>query len=605
MRILGISAFYHDSAAALLEDGRIVAAVQEERFTRVKHDARFPLEAVRHCLAQAGGPPDAVVYYEKPLLKFERILSSSFATAPRGFRGLATALPLWLRHKLWIPLEIEKALEAAGCSQVPPIRFCGHHESHAASAFFPSPFESAAILTLDGVGEWSTATQGLGNGNALRLLRELRYPHSPGLLYSAFTHHCGFRVNSGEYKLMGLAPYGQPRHVGQILEELLDLREDGSFRLNLRHFAFHEGERMTAPSFARLFGIPARRPEEPLRQEHCDLARSVQEVIEQIVLRMARSLHRETGETRLCLAGGVALNCVANGRLLREGPFRELWVQPAAGDAGGALGAALAYHHAQAGCPPRRSPGRDGMQGAFLGPDYDDGLIAAALSARSLSAEKLPDLQTAAGRVAAALTAGKVVGVLQGRAEFGPRALGARSILADPRGTHMQSQLNLKIKFRESFRPFAPVVLAEQAADYFELGADSPYMLVTAPVLEHRRRPSDGKEALLDRLQEPRSDIPAVTHVDYSARVQTVEASQNPWLHAVLSAFRRETGCAVLINTSFNVRGEPPVCSPEEALDGFLATGMDCLCLGTHFLDKATLPADRLSPAKPRHFAPD
>lgn len=605
MRILGISAFYHDSAAALVEDGRIIAAVQEERFTRIKHDAAFPLHAVRHCLERAAGQPDLVVYYEKPLLKFERILSSAFATAPRGFKGLASALPLWLRHKLWIPLEIEKALETAGCKSPPPIRFAGHHESHAASAFYPSPFESAAILTLDGVGEWSTATQGLGRNGELRLLRELRYPHSPGLLYSAFTQHCGFRVNSGEYKLMGLAPYGEARHVDTILKELMDLREDGSFRLNLRHFAFHEGERMTAPSFAGLFGIPERRSGEEPTQDHCDLARSVQAVIEEIVLRMARSLHAETGEHRLCLAGGVALNCVANGRLLREGPFSQIWIQPAAGDAGGALGAALALHHSLPDSSPRAPAGRDGMQGAFLGPDYAEAAIDHSLAARGLQAECLPDASSAARRVAKALAAGKVVGVHQGRAEFGPRALGARSILADPRVPDMQSRLNLKIKFRESFRPFAPIVLAEEATRYFDLGTQSPYMLLTAPVARQRRLPTPGATGLQERLHELRSDIPSVTHVDHSARVQTVELGTNPWLHEVLEAFRHETGCAVLINTSFNVRGEPPVCSPDEAIEGFLATGMDCLCLGTRFLDKACLPAASLPSQGARQFAPD
>ncbi len=605
MRILGISAFYHDSAAALVEDGVIVAAAQEERFTRIKHDAAFPQQAVQYCLAQAGGAPEAIVYYEKPLLKFERILRTTFAVAPGGFRAFTAAMPVWLRQKLWIPLEIERAVEAAGHPAAGRIYFATHHEAHAASAFFPSPFPRAAVLTLDGVGEWSTATMGRGHGAQLELLRELRFPHSLGLLYSAFTYYCGFRVNSGEYKLMGLAPYGEPRYRELILQHLLDLRDDGSFRLNLDYFDYLSGSRMTGARFDRLFGGPARQPAEALTQRHCDLARSIQDVTEEIVLRMARQLHRETGEENLCLAGGVALNCVANGRLLRAGPFKQIWVQPASGDAGGAVGAALAFHYAQPGATRLVDGRHDGMRGAFLGPAYDDEEIAAVLRERGIPAERLAHPAAVAQRVAERVAAGAVVGVLQGRAEFGPRALGARSILADARSPQMQSVLNLKIKFRESFRPFAPVVLAERAAEYFEMPGESPYMLFTAPVCPARRRPVETAPTLPARLAARRSDIPAVTHVDYSARVQTVAAETNPFLHAVLTAFDRLTGCPVMINTSFNVRGEPPVCHPREALDGFLHTEMDVLALGAFIVEKTRLDPARLPVGGARTFAPD
>ena len=603
MRILGLSAFYHDSAAVLLEDGVIAAAAQEERFSRVKHDASFPRGAAAWCLAQAGGPVDAVVYYEKPLLKFERILTTALAVAPRGFRAFAAAMPDWLHHKLWLPGLIEDELRQLGCARV-PLQFCGHHASHAASAFFPSPFARAAILTLDGVGEWTTTALGRGDGHRLELLRELRFPHSLGLLYSAFTHHCGFRVNSGEYKLMGLAPYGEPRFVDAILQHLVDLRDDGSFRLNLDYFGYLRGQAMTNARFAGLFG-PARAPEALLAARHCDLARSIQAVTEEIVLRLARTLHRETGEENLCLAGGVALNCVANARLLREGPFRRLWVQPAAGDAGGALGAALALHHLHHGVARAADGVHDAMRGAFLGPAYADADIAAALADRGLPAERI-EASAFPLRIAERLEAGDVVGFFHGRAEFGPRALGARSILADARSPEMQRRLNLKIKFRESFRPFAPIVLAEAASAWFDLAVPSPYMLLTAPVAAARRCPVPETGGGMERLHAVRSTIPAVTHVDDSARVQTVARDVNPALHAVLDAFARRTGCPVLVNTSFNVRGEPPVCHPRDAIEGFLATDMDCLALGPFWVEKRTLPPAFARPAsRARVFASD
>jgi carbamoyltransferase len=651
MRILGLSAYYHDSAAVLLEDGVIVAAAQEERFSRIKHDASFPRAATAWCLSQARGPVDAVVYYEKPILKFQRILETAVAVAPRGFRAFAAALPGWLNEKLWLPGVIEEELAALGCGRV-PVHFAGHHEAHAASAFFPSPFERAAILTLDGVGEWTTTALGRGAGHRLELLRELRFPHSLGLLYSAFTYHCGFRVNSGEYKLMGLAPYGEPRFTDRILGQLLDLKSDGSFRLNLDFFGYLHGQAMTNPRFATLFGVPARRADEPLTQEQCDLASSVQKVTEEIVLRLARALHADTGEENLCLAGGVALNCVANAALLRAGPFKRIWVQPAAGDAGGALGAALAYHHQQlsvslalsepAGArpnddvrntnisrhsantlspastdpapntdvritnidPDERDEIGDAMRGAFLGPEYTEKEMAEALRARGLPVEKLAPEELLA-RLAGRLEAGDVIGFFQGRAEFGPRALGARSILADARSPEMQQRLNLKIKFRESFRPFAPVVLAERAAEFFDLPAPSPYMLFTAPVAEAQRLPVTAAPAWTDRLKAVRSTLPAITHVDFSARVQTVDRAANSALHAVLAAFSARTGCPVLVNTSFNVRGEPPVCHPREAVAGFLATEMDALALGPFFVEKRLLASGLVPPAAPRTFAPD
>ncbi|HEY0944418.1 MAG TPA: carbamoyltransferase N-terminal domain-containing protein [Opitutaceae bacterium] len=605
MRILGLSAFYHDSAAVLLEDGVIVAAAQEERFTRVKHDASFPRAAVQWCLTQTGGPVDAVVYYEKPLLKFERILTTAIAVAPRGFRAFAAAIPDWLQHKLWLPSLIEGELARLGVARV-PVHFAGHHESHAASAFFPSPFERAAILTLDGVGEWTTTALGRGCGREIELLRELRFPHSLGLLYSAFTHYCGFRVNSGEYKLMGLAPYGEPRFVGKILRALIDLRDDGSFHLSLDYFGFLRGQTMISPRFCALFGEPPRAPEAPITPFHCDVARSIQHVTEEVILRLARTLHRETGEENLCLAGGVALNCVANARLRRDGPFRRIWVQPAAGDAGGALGAALALHHLHFRAVRHADGEHDAMAGAFLGPAFPDDEIAAALRQRGVSAEQLQP-ETLYERVAERLAAGDVVGFFQGRAEFGPRALGARSILADARSPEMQQRLNLKIKARESFRPFAPVVLAEQAAQWFELPMPSPYMLFTAPVACSQRLATARGGTLAEQLRATRSTIPAVTHVDDSARVQTVDPVENPALHAVLTAFHARTGCPVLVNTSFNVRGEPPVCTPADAIACFLATEMDVLAIGPFFVEKRALSRELLASAPhcSAAFAPD
>lgn len=606
MRILGISAYFHDSAAALIEDGRIIAAAQEERFSRKKHDSSFPRAAAAYCLSRASGPVDAVVYYEKPLLKFERILTTALAVAPRGFGAFTAAIPMWITEKLWLRSVLADELATLGCGQV-ALKFASHHQSHAASAFFPSPFKSAAILTLDGVGEWATTTLGRGEGNKLELLSELRFPHSLGLLYSAFTHHCGFRVNSGEYKLMGLAPYGEPRYAHLIREKLLDLKADGSFRLDLSYFGYLYGETMTSPRFAQLFGVAQRKPEEPMTQAQCDLARSIQEVTEDIVLRLAHTLHQQTGETNLCMAGGVALNCVANARLLRDGPFKAIWIQPAAGDAGAALGAALALYHCGHDAPREISASGDAMQGAFLGPEFDDEVIASALTERGLlaHAQKLPALALHE-QIAERLNAGDVVGYFQGRAEYGPRALGARSILADARSPEMQRRLNLKIKFRESFRPFAPIVLAERAAEWFELVQASPYMLLTAPVAQSRRVVSVGDGSWQQRLQVVRSLVPAVTHVDFSARVQTVDADGNARLHAVVSAFDRLTGCPVLVNTSFNVRGEPPVGHPRDAVDGFLATEMDALAIGSFLIEKRHLPADYTRPtAAARTFLPD
>lgn len=579
--ILGISCWYHDAAACLLRDGRIVAAAQEERFTRVKHDPEFPRNAVAYCLAEAGlsvRDLDAVAFYDKPFLKFERLLETYVGVVPRGLPSFVRAMPVWLKQKLWIPDLIERELGFDG-----PILFPEHHESHAASAFFPSPFARAAFLTTDGVGEWATTSYGAGEGHRLRLLAEIHFPHSLGLLYSAFTYFCGFRVNSGEYKLMGLAPYGEPRYVREIRDHLIDLKDDGSFRLDMGYFEYAHGLRMTGDAFARLFGGPRRAPESPLTRREMDLARSVQEVTEEVIMRMARHVHRETGETNLCLAGGVALNCVANGRLLREGPFEQIWIQPAAGDAGGALGAALVAWHLYEGRPRTTVPG-DAMQGSFLGPSFSEDDVAAFLAGEGLPSEyvgfdALPD------RVAALLADGKVVGWLQGRMEFGPRALGARSILADPRGRDVQRTVNLKIKFRESFRPFAPSVLAERVNDYFELDTASPYMLLVAPV-RHTRIEGEG----LERLRRIDSPVPAVTHVDGSARVQTVHAETNPLYHRLLRAFEARTGCPVLVNTSFNVRGEPIVCTPGDAYRCFRRTHMDALVLGPYLLTKEMFP---------------
>jgi carbamoyltransferase len=602
--VLGLSAYYHDSAACLVRDGEVVAAAQEERFTRVKGDAAFPARAAAYCLRAGGvavGDLACAAFYDKPLLKFERLLETYLAIAPRGFASFRKAGPLWAREKLFTDRDVRRELGAlAGGDGAAPyegdVLYAEHHESHAASAFYPSPFDEAAVLTVDGVGEWATAAIGLGRGPELDLVREQRWPDSLGLLYSAFTYYTGFRVNSGEYKVMGLAPYGEPRYVDLILRHLVDLRDDGSFTLDQRYFDYLGGLTMTSPAFDALFGGPPRPPESPLRQRDLDLARSVQQVCEEVVLRMARTAHRETGLPDLCMAGGVALNCVANARVLREGPFRRLWVQPAAGDAGGAVGAALlAWHRALGGgrAVGRGGDGRprDAMRGALLGPAFGDDEVEAVLRAAGAAYERV-DPWALPARVAELLAAGGVVGWFQGRMEFGPRALGARSILGDPRDPTMQRRMNVAIKFREGFRPFAPSVLAERAAEWFELAAESPYMLLTAPVRAAHRLPDDGVERRgLDRLGAPRSAIPAVTHVDHSARVQTVGDEAQPLFRALLEAFAARTGCPVLVNTSFNVRGEPVVCTPADAYRCFMRTGLDHLVLGPFLLDKAAQPA--------------
>ena len=588
--ILGISAFYHDSAACILRDGEIVAAAQEERFTRHKGDASFPANAVEFCLGRAGVEAEElalVAFYDKPLLKFERILETYLSVAPRGLKQFLLAGPLWIKEKLFMDRSLREELGYDG-----DILYAEHHESHAASAFFPSPFHEAAILTIDGVGEWATASIGVGTGDEIELTRELHWPDSLGLLYSAFTFFTGFRVNSGEYKVMGLAPYGEPRYVNLIYDELIDLKEDGSFRLNQEYFNYTAGLTMTSSAFERLFGKPPRDPEARITQQDMDLARSVQEVCEEVMLRMARTAHRETGQSDLCLAGGVALNCVGNGRILREGPFQNIWIQPAAGDAGGALGAAqLAWHRRCRGARHVR-PGRDGMRGAYLGPDYSSEEIQSFLDSCGAVYERLEreDLLT---RTAELLAAENVVGWFNGRMEFGPRALGARSILGDARSARMQEQMNLKIKFRESFRPFAPSVIDERAGEFFELDCDSPYMLLVAPLREERRIPiaEDQKHLWgIEKLNLARSDVPAITHVDYSARVQTVGPELNPDYYGLLRAFERLTGCPLLVNTSFNVRGEPIVCTPKDAYTCFMRTAMDYLVMWPFLLDKREQP---------------
>lgn len=639
MKLLGISCYYHDSAACLIDGGRIVAAAQEERFTRVKHDSGFPVNAVRYCLAEgANGINDGgafgrsaradlarlegVVFYDKPLLKFHRILETYLAVAPRGLRSYVQALPLWLREKLWIPPRIEEALELAGATGAggaagdlgaegsggvapatgagakgsgasPPIYFAEHHESHAASAFYPSPFDEAAVLTLDGVGEWATTTIGVGEGARLRLIREMTFPHSLGLLYSAFTYFTGFRVNSGEYKLMGLAPYGTGRYTDLIKRELIDVREDGSFRMNMDYFGYLDGLEMTNRRFAALFGGPPRRPESPIGVREMDLARSIQEVTEEVVVKLARHARQLTGKRHLCLAGGVALNCVANGILLRAGVFDDLWIQPAAGDAGGALGAPLAVWHNAMGNPrvtvtTAGGKRRDLMQGALLGPEFSAAQIREYLDDRRLPYEELSDADWAP-RIAALIAADNVVGLCNGRMEFGPRALGNRSIVGDARSPRMQSIMNLKIKYRESFRPFAPSVLEERVGDYFELDRPSPYMLLVADVVAARRVARQGDEQslpLVEWVNRPRSDIPAVTHVDYSARIQTVAREDNPRYHALLAEFEKLTGYGVIVNTSFNVRGEPIVCNVNDAFRCFMGTEIETLVVGNCILEK-------------------
>ena len=592
MYVLGISAFYHDSAAALLQDGRIVAAAQEERFTRQKHDARFPEHAIAYCLAEAGialADVDWVAFYDKPFLKFERLLETYVAFAPKGFNSFRMAIPVWLREKLFQKTLLRNELARYGeFDWQNKLLFSEHHLSHAASAFFASPFDEAVVLTMDGVGEWATTSAALGSGSELEIIKEIHFPHSLGLLYSAFTYYTGFRVNSGEYKVMGLAPYGEPKYVDTILEHLVDLKDDGTFRLNQDYFDYCTGLRMTNRRFDKLFDGPPRRPEDELTQREMDLAASVQKVVEESVLRLTRSLQEETGRKNLCLAGGVALNCVANGEVLRDGAFDNVWVQPAAGDAGGALGAALNAYHLYLGEARSESNGSDRMAGSYLGPSFSDEEIAERLTKAGARFDTLSE-DALIDHSANALVAEQALGWFQGRMEFGPRALGGRSILGDPRSSAMQSVLNLKIKYRESFRPFAPSVLSEDVSDWFELDSDSPYMLMVADVRENRRRAtSEAERALfgIEQLNTVRSEIPAVTHVDYSARIQTVHAETNPRYHQLISNFKARTGCPVVVNTSFNVRGEPIVCTPEDAFNCFMGTEMDVLAIGNHFLRK-------------------
>jgi len=593
MKILGISAYYHDSAAALVEDGRVIAAAQEERFTRKKHDASFPHHAIRSCLESTGtkvGDIDRVAFYDKPFLKFERLLETYLAFAPRGFTSFKSALPVWVKDKLFQRTTILKELKNfdAGVAWGEKLLFSEHHLSHAASAFYPSPFERAAVLTMDGVGEWTTTSLALGNGRDLRVVREIHFPHSLGLLYSAFTYYTGFKVNSGEYKVMGLAPYGVPRYAQKIREHLINIKDDGSFRLNLDYFEYCTGLTMTNERFDALFGGPRRKPEERLTQREMDLAASIQVITEEVVLKLARGIARETGEKNLCLAGGVALNCVANGKLLRDRCFERLWLQPAAGDAGGALGAALVAFHLSEKKDRKTVAGLDGMQGGYLGPEFALDEIQRRLTKAGAHFETLDD----AGLIEAcarSLAEGKALGWFQGRMEFGPRALGARSILGDARSPSMQKTLNLKVKYRESFRPFAPSVLAEDVRKYFVLDAESPYMLLVADVAEEERiAMSDEQRALfgIEKLNVPRSSIPAVTHVDYSARVQTVHRETNPKYHELIATYKNLTGCPVIVNTSFNVRGEPIVGSPEDAFRCFMGTEIEALAVGNCFLRK-------------------
>lgn len=586
MNILGISAFYHDSAACLVQDGRIVSAAQEERFTRKKHDFSFPKNAIGYCLQNSGlksNDLDFVAFYDKPFIKFERILETYLAFAPRGIRSFVKAVPLWIKQKVWIKEVISKELDYDGL-----ILFPEHHESHASSAFFPSPFQEAVFLTIDGVGEWTTTSYGLGKDNNITVLGEIKFPHSLGLLYSAFTYYTGFRVNSGEYKVMGLAPYGEPRYKDLILNELMDLKEDGSFKLNMKYFNYCAGLTMTNAKFEKLFGGPPRKRESLLTQRDMDLARSVQEVVEEVMLRMSRHIHEVTGQKNLCLAGGVALNCVANGRILREGPFEKMWIQPAAGDAGGALGAALFVWHQYLGNDRKVNNESDSQRGSYIGPEFKDDDILEYLRGKDIPYTRLSQ-EAIAEKVADLIAEQKVVGWFQGPMEFGPRALGSRSIIGDARSPKMQEVMNLKIKFRESFRPFAPSVLEEKASQYFDLEATSPYMLLVAPVKkEIRRQMTDKEEGLfgMDKLYAIRSSIPAVTHVDYSARVQTVSRDTNPLYHEMISKLDEKYDCAVVINTSFNVRGEPIVCSPDDAYKCFMRTNMDYLIMGSLLLDK-------------------
>jgi len=585
MNILGISCFYHDSAAALIRDGEIIGAAQEERFTRKKHDFSFPLHSIKWCLKEAQleiNDIDIVVFYEKPFIKFERILETALMSAPGGIQQFLQAMPIWLKEKLWTPEIIRKELNFKG-----KILFCGHHESHAASAFFPSPFKEAAFLTLDGVGEWETASFGIGRDNGIDIQYYLKFPHSLGLLYSSFTYYAGFKVNSGEYKLMGLAPYGEPKYTGLILKELVDLKEDGSFKLNMKYFGFCNTLKMTNHNFDRLFGGPARKPETKITQKDMDIAASIQKVTEEIMLRMTRYIHKVTGLDKLCLAGGVALNCVGNGRILREGPFKEIWVQPASGDAGAALGAALLVWYKYLGNNRLVDEKRDQQKASLLGPQYNEDFIEKYLNKEGIPYKRL-SLSGISQSVSDLIIQGNVVGWFQGRLEFGPRALGARSIIADPRNSEMQTKMNLKIKFRESFRPFAPSVLLDNADAWFNLDKESPYMLLVAPVRDAKRinLGADKQAQGFEKLRIKRSVIPAITHVDYSARIQTVKREDNPLYYDLISAFHKKTGCPILINTSFNVRGEPLVNSPEDAFRCFMRTGMDYLVMGQFLLDK-------------------
>lgn len=599
MWILGISAFYHDSAACLVRDGEIIAAAQEERFSRVKHDDRFPESAIQYCLSEAGidaSEIDSIVFYEKPFVKFERLLETYLAFAPKGFRSFAQAIPVWVKDKLFQKRNLVDSLSNCLGSAVEwdkRLLFSEHHLSHAASAFFPSPFEEAAVLTMDGVGEWSTTSVAVGQGASLSVVEEMHFPHSLGLLYSAFTYFCGFKVNSGEYKLMGLAPYGEPRFADVIRDELVHRMGDGSFQLNLEYFDFATGLRMTSKKFERLFGGPARAPESDLTQREMDLAASIQQVTEELVVELARAVRQETGMANLCLAGGVALNCVANGVLLREKIFDEMWIQPAAGDAGGALGAALAVWHLHHNKPRTVATGIDAMRGAYLGPEYGDDVVEAELIGLGAVYDRMTEDELLEF-VVSALESGQAVGWMQGRMEFGPRALGARSIIADPRSPDMQKKLNLKVKFRESFRPFAPSVLRQHLSEWFDLEADSPYMLLVANVLEkHRTQHQEDDRNLwgIDMLNVPRSEIPAVTHLDYSARIQTVHQQTNPRYARLLEVFRSRTGCPVLVNTSFNVRGEPIVNTPSDAHRCFMGTDLDLLVIGDFVLEKTKQPA--------------
>ncbi len=612
MKILGMSAYYHDSAAALIVNGRIVAAAQEERFSRKKHDARFPKHAIAYCLNEHGthlSDVDYIVFYDKPLVKFERLLETYLSHAPRGFRSFLAAMPIWLKEKLFLKDLLRKSLTELGecdVKSLPPLLFTEHHQAHAASAFFACPFEEAAVLCMDGVGEWATTSVWLGQGNTLTPQWEIDFPHSLGLLYSAFTYFTGFKVNSGEYKLMGLAPYGEPKYVDLILEKLLSLKEDGTFRMDMRYFNYTRGLTMTNRRFDALFGGPPRKPEAPMTQREMDIAASIQQVTEEVVLRLGCTVHQELGKDYLCLAGGVALNCVANGRLLREGPYRDIWIQPAAGDAGGAVGAALSIWHEYLD-KPRTVNGGDHMRGSYLGPKFSNAQIRSYLDSVDAKYTRLDDTELMP-RLAELLEQESILGWFQGRMEFGPRALGGRSIVGDPRSKSMQSVMNLKIKYRESFRPFAPSILNDRVSDYFELDRSSPYMLLVAPVAEPLRIPMTAEQQQLfgiDKLHVPRSQIPAITHVDYSARVQTVHRETNPRYYNLLKSFEARTGCPTLVNTSFNVRGEPIVCTPEDAYRCFMRTEMDYLVLENFLLAKTDQPAWEKNDAWQQEFELD